>query len=157
PIITQNNNLISYVGSVSDKAEDGQIRSSKCELLRNAKALMFPSCWAEPFGMVMPEAMACGTPVIGLDFKGSSVNEIVRNGINGFKFTREWEAAEIINTKLSAIDRHKVYNDFHSRFTTERMAQGYLRVYQEIRKHYMPEQVRARVTSRVGGFGLHVN
>ncbi len=61
--------------------------SPKCKLLREAKALLFPIRWKEPFGMVMPEAMACGTPVIALNHPGSSVEEIVDNGVNGFRST----------------------------------------------------------------------
>ena len=139
PALAKYPHLISYVGSVSDKKEEGQLRSSKCELLRNAKALIFPSCWPEPFGMVMPEAMACGTPVIALNYYGSSVNEIVSNGLNGYKFTHTWEAAEIVNNKLNKIDRHKVHADFNQRFTVEHMARGYLEVYKEIRNSYMLE------------------
>lgn len=78
---------ISYIGSVDDKQKD--------ELLRNASALLFPIQWEEPFGIVMIEALACGTPVIGLN-KGA-VPEVIQNGFNGFVCNDVSEMIESVN------------------------------------------------------------
>jgi glycosyltransferase involved in cell wall biosynthesis len=97
----------------------------KCELLAGARALLFPIQWDEPFGLVMVEAMACGTPVLA--FPGGAVEEIVRDGINGWVCHGvEDMARRAADPSVSAVTcRAFVERDF----SAERMADDYLRVY----------------------------
>jgi glycosyltransferase involved in cell wall biosynthesis len=97
---------ISYVGPVDDEAKN--------RLLGSAAALLFPIEWKEAFGIVMAEAMACGTPVIG--FPCGSVPEIIINGRNGFICSNVEEAA-VATTKLLTIDRADVRADCEARFS----------------------------------------
>jgi glycosyltransferase involved in cell wall biosynthesis len=90
--------------------------------LGNATALVFPIDWPEPFGLVMIEAMACGTPVIA--WRRGSVAEIVEDGITGFVVGNEAEAVSAVG-KLANLDRARVRAAFERRFTARRMAQDY--------------------------------
>ena len=153
PALQSHPEQIIYAGEVSDHKQDGEIFSPKCSLLREAKALLFPIRWEEPFGMVMAEAMACGTPVVAIDYPGSSVDEIIRNGINGYKAKDAGDAAAAIRSGLDAIDRKAVYDDFLGRFTVECMTEGYIRVYEEIRRDYLrPASERATARACQGPF-----
>jgi glycosyltransferase involved in cell wall biosynthesis len=113
-----NHELIEYVGEIDEK--------QKTSFLGNAAALLFPINWNEPFGMVMIEAMACGTPVIAHGL--GSVPEIIENGKNGFIVSSTDEAVNIIK-HISTIDRTGVRKIFEERFTAERMANNYVAVY----------------------------
>jgi glycosyltransferase involved in cell wall biosynthesis len=97
---------------------------TKQQFLANAAALLFPIDWPEPFGLVMIEAMACGTPVIA--FRSGSVPEVIDDGVTGFVVPGEAEAVEAIG-RLSELDRRKVRRHFEKRFTATRMARDYLR------------------------------
>src|SRR6185369_14910327 len=88
--------------------------AAKNALLRSAAALLFPIAWKEAFGIVMAEAMACGTPVIA--FPCGSVPEIVRNGVNGFIAATVDEAAAAVD-QLVSLDRRAVRADCESRFS----------------------------------------
>jgi glycosyltransferase involved in cell wall biosynthesis len=110
---------IEMVGEVGDEA--------KQTFLANAKALLFPISWPEPFGLVMIEAMACGTPVIA--FRSGSVPEVVEDGVTGFIVDSEEEAIEVIRNRLPKLDRRKVRAGFDRRFTARRMAEDYVRHY----------------------------
>jgi glycosyltransferase involved in cell wall biosynthesis len=110
---------IQLVGEVNDRA--------KQPFLAGASALLFPIDWPEPFGLVMIEAMACGTPVIA--FRSGSVPEVVDDGITGFVVSNEAEAIEAIG-RLGELDRHRVRAQFEKRFSAGRMAEDYLRHYQ---------------------------
>jgi glycosyltransferase involved in cell wall biosynthesis len=110
--------LIEFVGEVGD--------AQKSEFLGNARALLFPIRWPEPFGLVMIEAMACGTPVVAFD--GGSVAEVVHHGVNGFIVHSEEEALGAINS-VDQLDRHAVRTSFDQRFTAESMARAYVDVY----------------------------
>jgi glycosyltransferase involved in cell wall biosynthesis len=112
---------IEFIGEIGDH--------QKAEFLANAAALLFPIAWAEPFGLAMIEAMACGTPVIA--FRRASVPEIVDDGITGFVVDGEDEAARAA-TELSRIDRARVRRIFEERFTARRMAEDYLDVYRRL-------------------------
>jgi glycosyltransferase involved in cell wall biosynthesis len=105
-------------GEVNDQA--------KRQFLAGAAALLFPIDWPEPFGLVMIEAMACGTPVIA--FRSGSVPEVIDDGITGFVVSDEAEAVAAIK-KLSELDRRRVRAHFEKRFTARRMAEEYLRGY----------------------------
>jgi glycosyltransferase involved in cell wall biosynthesis len=113
--------LVNYIGEISE--------SQKEEFLGNAKALLFPIDWPEPFGLVMIEAMACGTPIIAWNM--GSVPEIIENGINGLVVNTLEEAIKATE-KLSSIDRTAVRRRFEERFTARRMADDYVRIYQNI-------------------------
>ena len=110
-----------YVGPIDD--------SAKAILLAGAEALIFPVDWPEPFGLVMIEAMASGTPVIAWD--RGSVPEVVENGVTGFVVRSEAEAVEALS-RVSSIDRAGVRRRFEQRFTAERMAKDYLALYHQL-------------------------
>jgi glycosyltransferase involved in cell wall biosynthesis len=112
---------IQLVGEVNDKA--------KGDLLKCATALLFPIDWPEPFGLVMIEAMACGTPVIA--FRRGSVPEVIDDGVTGFVVDSEEEAVAAIK-RVSTLDRARVRSTFERRFSVGRMAQDYVRVYQTL-------------------------
>ena len=103
--------------------------AGKQQLLQGAAALLFPVDWPEPFGLVMIESMACGTPVIAWD-KGS-VSEIVENGVSGFVVDDEAGAVSAIK-RLGELDRSVVRQRFDARFTSERMAADYIALYRSL-------------------------
>jgi len=91
--------------------------------------LLVPIDWPEPFGLVMIEAMACGTPVIA--YNRGSVPEIVENGLTGFVVENENGAVAAVD-RLSHLSRHAVRQRFESHFTARRMALDYLAVYRSL-------------------------
>ncbi|MEO8510678.1 MAG: glycosyltransferase family 4 protein [Chloroflexota bacterium] len=101
----------------------------KCDFLGRARALLFPIDWAEPFGLVMIEAMACGTPVIA--FRSGSVPEIITDGVNGFVVDDVDQAVDAV-ARLDAVDRAGCRAEFDARFTVERMARDYLAIYERL-------------------------
>jgi glycosyltransferase involved in cell wall biosynthesis len=103
--------------------------SEKQEFLGNAAALLFPIDWPEPFGLVMIEAMACGTPVIARPF--GSVPEIVPDGVAGFLVREVGEAAEAVY-RIGEIDRTECRRHFELNFTDERMARDYVKIYHQL-------------------------
>jgi glycosyltransferase involved in cell wall biosynthesis len=112
---------ITYVGPVNDH--------QKNELLRNSAALLMPIEWDEPFGIVMAEALACGTPVIG--FKRGAVPEVVKHGFNGFICSTVDELADLIH-RLPEINRTEVRMDAELRFSSEVMVSQYLKIYADL-------------------------
>jgi len=112
---------IQLTGEVNDQAKE--------EFLANAAALIFPIDWPEPFGLVMIEAMACGTPVIA--FRRGSVPEVIDDGVTGFIVESEAEAVDAIR-RLPELDRHRVRSVFERRFAARRMAEDYVRHYEEL-------------------------
>ena len=110
---------VEWVGEISDREKDN--------FLGNAYALLFPIDWPEPFGLVMIEAMACGTPIIAYD--GGAVREIIKEGQTGFIATNIEEAVEAVRRvpELNRADCRKV---FENRFTVTRMAGDYVRTYE---------------------------
>lgn len=113
--------LVSFIGEIGDP--------EKSRFLGNARALLVPIDWPEPFGLVMIEAMACGTPVIAFD--RGSVPEIVEDGVTGFIVSSIEEAAAAV-TRLKEIDRAIVRARFEARFSVEAMTQRYLAAYQRV-------------------------
>ena len=101
----------------------------KAEFLGNAAGLLFPITWPEPFGLVMIEAMACGTPVIALP--NGSVPEVVEDGITGFIVGDDAAAASAAE-QVHLLDRTLIRAIFERRFTARRMAEDYLRIYQDL-------------------------
>ncbi|HLJ64778.1 MAG TPA: glycosyltransferase family 4 protein, partial [Stellaceae bacterium] len=112
---------IDYLGEI---AED-----QKADFLGRAEALLFPVDWPEPFGLVMIEAFACGTPVIAFD--RGSVREVVEPGLTGFICANEEEALSAI-ARVPTLDRTAIRRQFERRFTSRRMAEDYLRLYRSL-------------------------
>ena len=100
--------------------------------MQNATALLFPIDWPEPFGLVMIEAMACGTPVIA--FRRGSVPEVIENGLTGFVVDNEEEAIAAVG-RLHELDRRSIRAAFEKRFTARRMAEDYVSHYRELTRH----------------------
>src|SRR5436305_4810593 len=112
---------VEYIGEISDK--------DKSEFLSGAIALLVPIDWPEPFGLVMIEAMACGTPVIA--FNRGSVPEIIDEGLTGFVVEDEAGAIGAVD-RLGELSRPVVRQQFERRFTARRMALDYLSVYRNL-------------------------
>jgi glycosyltransferase involved in cell wall biosynthesis len=119
PLIRRHPN-VEFIGEIGE--------CDKADFLGGAAALLFPIDWPEPFGLVMIEAMACGTPVIA--FRSGSVPEVVKDGISGF-IVETMEEAQTAVQRLASLDRAKVRADFDRRFTVERMARDYVEIYRE--------------------------
>ena len=112
---------VEYVGEIDEKG--------KSEFLGNARALLFPIDWCEPFGLVMIESMACGTPVIA--FRRGSVGEVVNDGETGF-VCHDVESAVRAYERVEALDRVHCREVFEERFSAQRMAEDYVRAYQQV-------------------------
>ncbi|TXL69306.1 glycosyltransferase family 4 protein [Vineibacter terrae] len=117
PLIAATPN-IEFIGEINER--------QKADFLGNARALLFPVDWPEPFGLVMIEAMACGTPVVA--FRHGSVPEVIDNGLSGFVVDTVDEAVSAVK-EVGALDRAGVRSVFEARFTADRMAQHYLDIY----------------------------
>ncbi|HEV2561044.1 MAG TPA: glycosyltransferase family 4 protein [Rhizomicrobium sp.] len=113
--------LIEYIGEIDE--------AHKSEFLGNAMALLFPIHWPEPFGLVMIEAMACGTPTIA--YRRGSVPEVLEDGLTGFIVSDVAEAAAAI-ARIPELDRGKIRARFESRFTSQVMVQNYLNIYERM-------------------------
>jgi glycosyltransferase involved in cell wall biosynthesis len=112
---------VEMIGEINEAQKPG--------FLSGARALLMPIDWPEPFGLVMIEAMACGTPVIAFDC--GSVPEIMEDGVTGFIVHDEPSAVAAI-ARLDEIDRAKVRQRFEARFTARRMAEDYVALYEEL-------------------------
>jgi glycosyltransferase involved in cell wall biosynthesis len=110
--------------------------AQKAEFLSGAVALLMPIDWPEPFGLVMIEAMACGTPVVA--FNRGSVPEIVDQGVTGFIVEDEAEAVAAID-RIHSASRETVRSHFQKRFTARRMALDYLDVYRSLAARSPPK------------------
>jgi glycosyltransferase involved in cell wall biosynthesis len=121
PLIKSNSDFVEFLGEVGGTAKD--------VFLGQAKALLFPVEWSEPFGLVMIEALATGTPVIA--WRRGSVPEVIQDGVTGFIVEDLDEAVEAVRS-LDRIDRNACRKDFELRFTAARMAQDYLDIYQKM-------------------------
>ncbi|HEU4459831.1 MAG TPA: glycosyltransferase family 4 protein [Methylibium sp.] len=113
--------LIEFVGEIGDV--------EKNDFLGQARALLFPIDWPEPFGLVMIEAFACGTPVVA--WRCGSVPELMRDGVTGF-VVDDQEGAIDAARRIHRIDRRSCRGFFERRYTADRMAQRYLQVYQAL-------------------------
>lgn len=112
---------VEFIGEIGEE--------EKNEFLGNALALLFPIDWAEPFGLVMIEAMACGTPVIA--FNQGSVPEIMEDGVTGFLCQNIEEAVAAVK-RLPEISRQRCREVFEERFSADRMAQDYVKIYRQL-------------------------
>ena len=132
PLIASNQ--VEYIGEIGDE--------QKQEFIGNAKALLFPILWPEPFGLVMIEAMACGTPVVA--FNNGSVPEVLDNNVTGivldphpqdigFSYT---DAAKILREKADSFDRKKIRQVFEERFKAKRMMHDYIALYKQVQKDH---------------------
>jgi glycosyltransferase involved in cell wall biosynthesis len=110
--------LIEFVGEIGEAQKSG--------FLGNARALLFPIQWPEPFGLVMIESMACGTPVIA--YRHGAVPEVIEQGISGVMVNSE-EQALLAIAQVDRFDRSAVRDAFERRFTADQMARAYLDVY----------------------------
>jgi glycosyltransferase involved in cell wall biosynthesis len=110
---------VEFVGEIDDEG--------KSAFLGGARGLLFPIDWPEPFGLVMVEAFACGTPVVA--WRNGSVPEVMEEGRTGFVVESLEEAAEAVG-RLSALDRAACRRVFEERFTAPRMLSGYLSLYE---------------------------
>ena len=119
PLVDAHDN-VEYVGEVNE--------TGKAKFLGNAAALLFPIDWPEPFGLVMIEAMSCGTPVIA--FRNGSVPEILDHGVSGFIVDTIDGAVQMVESALK-LDRALVRRTFEQRFSSERMAADYLALYRQ--------------------------
>jgi glycosyltransferase involved in cell wall biosynthesis len=116
--------LVEFIGEIGD--------SDKSEFLGNARALLFPIDWPEPFGLVMIEAMACGTPVLA--WNCGSVAEVVDEGISGFILDSEEQALQAIH-RAADLDRRRIREVFERRFAARAMGDAYVHVYEQVRRH----------------------
>ena len=126
PLIDGKN--VQLVGEVDDV--------KKQPFLAEAAALLFPIDWPEPFGLVMIEAMACGTPVIA--YRSGSVPEVIEDGVTGFIVDDEAEAIAAVN-RLEQLDRRKIRSRFEERFSARRMAKEYEGLYQKLAAAKAPQ------------------
>jgi glycosyltransferase involved in cell wall biosynthesis len=146
---------VEYIGEINER--------EKTQFLGAAAALLFPVDWPEPFGLVMIEAMACGTPVLAL--RRGSVPEVVEDGVTGRAVDSVEEAIAALPAILS-YDRRRVREQFEKRFTSTRMAHDYVATYRKLLgKHRSKAETHGaiplqldmpRQLDRNGGNGAHL-
>ena len=120
PMIASSPN-VEFVGEIGDR--------DKAEFLGNADALLFPIDWPEPFGLVMIEAMACGTPVIA--FRRGSAPEVIDDGVSGF-LVDDVSHAVAATGRIAELDRTRAREAFERRFGIERVAREYVQIYRSL-------------------------
>ena len=113
--------LIEFIGEISDAEKD--------DFVGNALALVCPYDWPEPFGLVLIEALACGTPVLA--YRRGSIPEVIDDGITGFVCENLSEMVAAVE-RLGEIDRRRCRTSFEQRFTADRMARDYVALYERI-------------------------
>ena len=133
---------VEFVGEINER--------EKTKFLGEAAALLFPVDWPEPFGLVMIEAMACGTPVLA--FRCGSVPEVIEDGVTGKVVASEEEAVAALPAILS-YDRPAVRQRFEERFTATRMAKDYVSTYRQLLMT-RTSSTRPRQLAVNGGNGL---
>ena len=131
---------VEFIGEINER--------EKTKFLGEAAALLFPVDWPEPFGLVMIEAMACGTPVLA--FRGGSIPEVIDVGVTGDVVENEEEAIAALPAILS-YDRRAVRQRFEQRFTATRMAKNYVSTYRHLLKTSGPKPRQLGIN---GGNGL---
>ena len=121
PLLQESGAFVEFIGEVGGAQKD--------EFLGKARALVFPIDWAEPFGLVMIEAMACGTPVIA--WRNGSVPEVIEDGVTGFVVDSIAQAVEAVE-RVQWLDRAKCRKRFEDQFDAVQMAQNYVEVYRRL-------------------------
>ncbi|MGO9115693.1 MAG: glycosyltransferase family 4 protein, partial [Thermoguttaceae bacterium] len=121
PLLRQTGERVEYIGEVGGQTKD--------EFLGNARALLFPIDWPEPFGLVMIEAMACGTPVIA--WRNGSVPEVITDGVTGFIVDTIDEAVRAVG-RVTRLNRRVCRQLCEERFDAARMAHDYVEVYRRL-------------------------
>ena len=121
PLLRESKSFVEFIGEVGGKDKD--------ELMGNAYALVFPIDWPEPFGLVMIESLACGTPVIA--WKNGAVPEVLADGGTGFVVNTIEEAVKAVDD-VASLSRHACRQVFEQRFDATRMARDYLKVYSRL-------------------------
>jgi glycosyltransferase involved in cell wall biosynthesis len=121
PLLQESRSWVEFLGEVGGRDKE--------EFLGNARALLFPIDWPEPFGLVMIEALACGTPVIA--WRNGSVPEVLEDGVTGFVVESVEEAVRAVG-RVGGLDRRDCRRSFEERFDAARMAQDYLEVYRRL-------------------------
>jgi glycosyltransferase involved in cell wall biosynthesis len=120
PMVADNPD-VEFIGEIGER--------DKADFLGGAAALLFPIDWPEPFGLVMIEAMACGTPVIA--YRRGAVPEVIEKNVSGFVVDTIEEAVTAVR-RIGDLDRVKVRAEFERRFTAERMAHDYVGIYRQL-------------------------
>jgi glycosyltransferase involved in cell wall biosynthesis len=115
---------VEFIGEIAER--------EKGRFLRDALALLFPINWPEPFGLVMIEAMACGTPVLA--YRAGAVGEVIEHGVTGL-IVDDIHQARIALVQAISMDRRKIRRRFEERFTARRMANDYVRIYRNLVRH----------------------
>jgi glycosyltransferase involved in cell wall biosynthesis len=129
--------LVEYVGELG--------QDEKNKFLGDALALLFPIDWPEPFGLVLLEAMACGTPTIA--FRRGSVSEILEEGVSGYVVDNVASAVQAVH-RVSSIDRRRCRRAFEQRFTAARMARDYQSLFTKVlEERWRPRQVATQSAS----------
>lgn len=121
PLLLESRSFVEFVGQVGGREKD--------EFLGKADALLFPVDWPEPFGLVMIEALACGTPVIA--WRAGSVPEVIDEGVTGFIVENIDEAAAAVG-RVQWLDRRDCRQAFETRFDAARMAEDYVAIYRRL-------------------------
>jgi glycosyltransferase involved in cell wall biosynthesis len=138
---------IEFIGEIDDRR--------KPAFLGNAIGLLFPIDWPEPFGLVMIEAMSCGTPVLA--FRNGSVPEVLEEGVTGSIVSNIDEAIRAV-PKILTLDRRRIRRRFEERFSAQRMATDYTQVYRTLAGHHSTQSKALRVPLAVvpdGDIALH--
>jgi glycosyltransferase involved in cell wall biosynthesis len=121
PLLSEFRSMIEFIGEVGGTQKD--------EFLANAHALLFPIDWPEPFGLVMIEAMACGTPVIA--WRNGSVPEVIEDGVTGFVVDNLDDAVQAVH-RVGKLNRCVCRKEFETRFDARRMTREYLDLYHRL-------------------------
>jgi glycosyltransferase involved in cell wall biosynthesis len=121
PLIEASKPLVEFIGEIDDHGRD--------DLLGHASAFLFPIEWPEPFGLVMIEALACGTPVIA--WRRGSVPEVVEHGVTGYIVESVDEAVHAVSL-IGRLSRIRCRERFEQRFGAERMATDYVDIYRRV-------------------------
>jgi glycosyltransferase involved in cell wall biosynthesis len=129
---------VEYIGEVNDQ--------QKQQLIGNALALIHPIEFPEPFGLVMIEAMACGTPTVA--FRTGSIPEVIDHGVTGF-IVDDIESAVAALKNISSLDRRHCRQVFEERFSASRMADEYIKVYEQLIKLYSPSSPLDQLSSNL--------
>jgi glycosyltransferase involved in cell wall biosynthesis len=138
PLLARAGSAVEFIGEVGGKDKD--------EFLGNAHAVLFPINWPEPFGLVMIESLACGTPVIA--YPCGSVPEVMEDGVTGFVVHNAGEAVRAVE-RVSSLSRARCREVFERRFSARRMARDYLAIYRRLVHKTAPNLEAPRLPAAV--------